>query len=261
MAQRGLGAWQLAVAALVKPTMWVWTKRTWTGMEHIPKSGGVIIAANHLSHVDPLTAAHYIYDADRWPQFLAKASLFRIPVAGWLLHRVRQVPVERGSVEAARSLENLSKTLADGGAVVVYPEGTTTRDPGLWPMRGKTGVARLALLTGAPVVPVAMWGPERIFDPRTKKLSLKPRRPVSVTAGPPVDLSKWMGLQPSRATLDEMTDAIMLAIRDLLAGLRQQEPPPLYRPAVRGPDPARPDAAQPDAAQRGPAATDPEVAP
>ncbi len=235
MAQRGLGMLPRAIAGLVKPVLRVWTKRTWTGMENIPASGGVILAANHLSHFDPLTCAHFVYDANRWPQFLAKASLFRLPVIGALIRRLDQIPVERGSVEAAKSLDRLVSVIERGGAVIVYPEGTTTREPDLWPMRGKTGAARLALLTGAPVIPIAMWGPEKIFDPRTSRISFKPRTPVAVTAGPPVDLSKWAGSEPTRATLDVMTDEIMIAIRDLVAELRHEDPPPLYRPAARKP--------------------------
>jgi 1-acyl-sn-glycerol-3-phosphate acyltransferase len=97
-------------------------------------------------------------------------------------------------------------------------------------MRGKTGAARLALATGAPVIPVVMWGPEKIFDPRTKKISLRPRIPVTVVAGPPVDLSRWAGATPSRVVLDEMTDAIMLRLRDMLAEVRGGTPPPLWSP-------------------------------
>ena len=236
VAQRGFGFWPQAVAGLVKPALKVWTKPTWTGLENLPADGrGVIIASNHVSHFDPLTCGHFLYDAGRWPQFLAKASVFKVPVLGWIITRCRQIPVERGSVEAARSLDKLTRALQSGGTVIIYPEGTTTKEPGLWPMRGKTGVARLALVTGAPVLPMAMWGPQRIFDPRTGKLSFKPRVPVSVALGKPVDLTKFDGATPSRATLDEMTEAIMLDIRDLVAELRHEEPPPLYRPGTAAP--------------------------
>jgi len=156
-----------------------------------------------------------------------------VPVLGPFLRKVKQIPVERGSVEAVKSLDVLVDAIQQGGAVVIYPEGTTTKEPGLWPMRGKTGAARLALVTGAPVVPIGNWGSYRIFDPRTKKLRLVPRVPVGVIAGPPVDLSRWAGLPPTRAVLDEMTEAIMLEIRDLVGGLRGEQPPPLYDRPVR----------------------------
>ncbi|HEX5540949.1 MAG TPA: lysophospholipid acyltransferase family protein [Micromonospora sp.] len=208
--------------------MTVWTRRTWTGMQHLPADGGIIIVANHISHADPLVCAHYVYDAGRWPRFLGKASVFKVPVIGRLLHKVRQVPVERGSLAAAKSLGALGEAIKEGGAVIIYPEGTTTREPNLWPMRGKTGAARLALATGAPVIPVVMWGPEKIFDPRTRKLRLRPRIPVTVAAGPAIDLSRWADASASKATLDEMTDEIMLRLRDMLAEIRGEVPPPLW---------------------------------
>ncbi|GLZ57920.1 lysophospholipid acyltransferase family protein [Micromonospora sp. NBRC 107095] len=232
MARRRLGFWQRFAVGLVKPVMIVWTRRTWRGQEHLRRDGGMIIVANHISHADPLVSAHFIYDSGRWPQYLGKASVFRVPVVGWILHRCRQIPVERGTVDAVRSLDALVAALNEGGAVVIYPEGTTTRQPELWPMKAKTGAARLALATGAPVVPVVMWGPERIFDPRTTRVSLRPRIPVTVAAGEPIDLSRWADAQPTRATLEEMTDTIMLRLRDMLAEIRGGTPPPLWeRPA------------------------------
>ncbi|MDM4722919.1 lysophospholipid acyltransferase family protein [Micromonospora sp. WMMA1363] len=233
MARRRLGFWRRFAVVLVKPVMTGWTRRTWRGMEHLNRPGGMIIVPNHISHADPLVSAHFIYDSGRWPRFLGKASVFRVPVIGWLLHRCRQIPVERGTVEAVKSLDALVAAVHSGGAVVIYPEGTTTREPRLWPMKGKTGAARLALATGAPVVPVAMWGPERIFDPRTNRLSLRPRIPVTVVAGPPVDLSRWTGATPTKAVLEEMTDAIMLQLRGLLAEIREETPPPLWERPVR----------------------------
>ncbi|MFU8871126.1 lysophospholipid acyltransferase family protein [Micromonospora sp. SL4-19] len=232
MAPRKLGFWRRFAVVLVKPVLTVWTRRTWRGMEHLRREGGFIIVPNHISHADPLVSAHFIYDSGRWPRYLGKASLFRLPVIGWILHQCKQIPVERGSVEAAKSLEKLVAAVRAGGAVVIYPEGTTTREPDLWPMKGKTGAARLALATGAPVIPVAMCGPEKMFDPRTARLGLRPRTPVTVVAGPPIDLSRWAGATPSRAVLEEMTDTIMLRIRDMVAEIRGGTPPPLWeRPA------------------------------
>jgi 1-acyl-sn-glycerol-3-phosphate acyltransferase len=233
VARRRLGFWRRFAVMVVKPVLTVWTRRTWTGMEHLAGEGGMILVPNHISHADPLVSAHFIYDAGRWPQFLGKASIFRVPVIGRILLKARQIPVERGSLDAAKSLDRLVEAVREGGAVVIYPEGTTTREPDLWPMRGKTGAARLALITGAPVIPIALWGPAKMFDPRTKKFSLRPRIPVTVTAGQPIDLSKWIGAAPSKAVLDEMTDTIMLRLRDMLAEIRGGTPPPLWSPTAR----------------------------
>jgi 1-acyl-sn-glycerol-3-phosphate acyltransferase len=234
VARRRLGFWRRFAVAAVKPPLFVLTRRTWLGMEHIPPSGPVIIVATHISHADPFALAHYVYDAGRWPRYLAKDSIFRIPVVGRIIRAVRQIPVTRGSIDAARALDEAIVGVQEGGAVIVYPEGTTTKEPDLWPMRGKTGAARLWLATKAPMVPMATWGPERLFDPRTRRLRLRPRTPVTVIAGPPLDLSRWADAVPTATVLAEMTEFIMLALRDLVAQIREGTPPPLWsRPAAR----------------------------
>jgi 1-acyl-sn-glycerol-3-phosphate acyltransferase len=225
---RKLGFWRRGAVGLVKPIMILMSRRDWRGMEHIPTHGPLIIVANHMSHADPLALAHYVYDAGRWPVFLAKASVFRVPLIGSWLRAVDQTPVSRGTVDAAKALDAAVAALSAGKSVVVYPEGSTTKEPDLWPMRGKTGAARLWLATGAPVVPVAMWGPERLFDPRTKRLRPVPRTPVTVVAGPPLDLSKWSGAPVTASTLQEITEHIMLVLRDMVAQIRGATPPPLW---------------------------------
>lgn len=229
VAGRRLGFWRRLAVWLVLPTMRLLTKRTWTGMDNLPPGGGFIITPNHMSQFDPLLVAHFIYESGRWPRFLAKASIWRVPFVGFMLRRTQQIPVERGSVEAVKSLDSLIEALHSGGVVVIYPEGTTTREPDLWPMRGKTGAARLALVTGAPVVPMATWGAQQVHDVRTGKIALGRRVPVSVSAGKPVDLSRWRGEAPTRAVLEQMTEAIQLATRDLLAELRDEQAPPIYQ--------------------------------
>ena len=230
MTRRRLGFWRRFAVATVKPTMWMLTRRAWSGMEHIPAAGGVIIVVNHISHADPLTVAHYIYDAGRWPSFLAKASLFGVPVLGYLLRANHQIPVRRGTSDAVKALEAARTGVRDGEAVVIYPEGTTTREPDLWPMRGKTGAARLWLDTRAPMIPIVMWGPERIYDPRTSRLRLLPRADVTVVAGAPIDLSAWDDAEPTAQALNEITDHIMLHLRDMLVEIRGGTPPPLWTP-------------------------------
>jgi 1-acyl-sn-glycerol-3-phosphate acyltransferase len=228
---RKLGFWPRFAVVIVKPLMKALTRRDWRGMENIPPTGGIILAFNHVSHADPFTAAHYVYDSGRWPQFLAKESVFRIPVAGRIIHWCKQIPVHRGTVDAARALDAAIAAVEEGGCIVIYPEGTTTKEPNLWPMRGKTGVARLALATGVPVIPVAQFGMERLFDPRTKKI--RPwRTPVQVWAGPPIDLSKWAGSEATGVTLAEMTEEIMNHLRLLVGEMRGETPPPIYSPAA-----------------------------
>ncbi|HEY8471289.1 MAG TPA: lysophospholipid acyltransferase family protein [Natronosporangium sp.] len=229
MAKRRLGFWRWLAVVIVKPALLLLTRRTWRGAEHLPASGGVIIAAVHNSHADPLVVAHFVYDAGRWPQFLAKHSVFEVPVLGWLLRRWRQIPVRRGTVDAAKALDAAVDAVKAGDAVIIYPEGTTTKDPDLWPMKARTGVARLWLQTGAPVIPVVHWGAQQIYHPVTHKLRLRPRTPVTVVAGPPIDLSPYR-----EASLAAITDVVMLRLRDLLAEVRHvPSPPPLWTPTVR----------------------------
>jgi 1-acyl-sn-glycerol-3-phosphate acyltransferase len=233
VAKRRVGFWRRFAVSLVKPPLIPLTARDWRGMENLPPTGPVIVVANHISHADPFVLAHYIYDAGRWPAYLAKASVFRLPVAGRILHKVGQIPVHRGTVDAAKALDAAVAALRAGEAVLIYPEGTITREPDLWPMRGKTGVARLWLTTGAPVVPVAMWGPERIFDPRDRRLRLRPRTPVTVVAGPPIDLSRWAGAAPTNTNLYEITDHVMGVLREMVEQIRGGQAPPLWSGSAR----------------------------
>jgi 1-acyl-sn-glycerol-3-phosphate acyltransferase len=109
--------------------------------------------------------------------------------------------------------------------VIFYPEATATRDPDLWPMVAKTGVARLALATGVPVIPVAQWGAQRIWPYGGFRLHLLPRTTVQVVAGPPVDLSPVKAQPLNSAVLREATELIMKDITALLAGIRGETPP------------------------------------
>ncbi len=231
--RRRLGFWRRLAVVLLKPPLLVFTRRTWRGLSHVPAHGGVIIVSNHVSHADPVVVAHFVYDAGRWPQFLGKQSIFDVRGLGRLLHRWGQIPVRRGTVDAAQALDAAVAAVEAGDAVVIYPEGTTTKEPDLWPMRGRTGVARLWLATGAPVVPVVSWGAQRIYDARAGKLRLRPRTPVTVVAGPPLDLSAFQHAEPSTDTLHKITDMVMNRLREMLAEVRGEPAPPLWSPGGR----------------------------
>jgi 1-acyl-sn-glycerol-3-phosphate acyltransferase len=225
VARRRLGFWSRTTVMLVKPLLFVMTKRDWSGMDKIPADGGVIFAANHMSEFDPFVVGHYVHDSGRWPQFLAKSSLFRIPVLGPLLRAVKQTPVDRGTVDAGKALDAAIAAVKGGAGLVIYPEGTTPKKGDLWPQRGKTGIARIFLATGAPVVPIATWGAQQLFDPRTRKLHLRPRTPVTVVAGGPIDLSRWKDAEPTSANLYAITDEIMSVLRNMVGEIRGETPP------------------------------------
>jgi 1-acyl-sn-glycerol-3-phosphate acyltransferase len=204
------------------------TKRDWRGWEHFPASGGFVVAPNHVSHVDPLAFAHFLFDSGHPPFFLGKEAVFRVPVVGAILRGAQQIPVFRNTGRAADAFRAAVEAVEAGKCVGVYPEGTLTRDPALWPMVGKTGAARIALTTGCPVIPVAQWGPQEILAPYAKRPHLFPRKTMHVLAGPPVDLSDLHDRPLDAAVLHEATARIMSAITALLEELRG-EPAPAER--------------------------------
>jgi 1-acyl-sn-glycerol-3-phosphate acyltransferase len=218
-------AWRLFTVIVFRPLVHILVRNKWAGQENIPKTGPVIIAPNHMSYADWGTDALFFHAAGRYPTFLIKASAFKVPFIGKMLYGCGQIPVNRGAADAARSLKQAGQALGEGAAVIIYPEGTATRDPDLWPMAGKSGVARLALATGAPVIPVARWGTQNVLPYGSSKLKVWPRQTVRTVAGKPVDLSEWAGKQTSARALRAATDAIMTEVTALVASLRGEEPP------------------------------------
>ncbi|WP_104178911.1 1-acyl-sn-glycerol-3-phosphate acyltransferase [Arthrobacter sp. B0490] len=222
---RGSRAMFTFLASWVRPTMNALMAKEWRGQERLPRGTGMIVCPNHVTEIDPIVVAHFLYNQGVMPHFLAKASLFEVPVIGSILRTVGQIPVERSSAGANRSLEAARAALADGGGIIIYPEGTLTRDPDMWPMKGHTGAARLALQTGAPVVPIAHWGAHEVFPRYAKRFHLFPRKRSRVLVGEPVDLSDLRGAPLTKTTLDAATERIVDSITALLAELRGEEPP------------------------------------
>ena len=212
-------------AGLLRPLMMLLTRHEWRGAENLPETGGFVVSPNHLSYIDPIAFAHFLYDNGHPPYFLAKEGVFRIPLVGRLLRAADQIPVYRGTSQAVEAFRAAVVAIEAGKCVPIFPEGTLTRDPDLWPMTGRTGAARVALTTQCPVVPVAQWGPQEVLEPYGKRPRFFPRKTMHVWAGPAVDLSDLYGQPLDRATLREATDRIMDAITGLLEQIRGEQAP------------------------------------
>ena len=225
-AQSPRGFWYRFIAGILRPLLLAATARDWRGGQYLRIDGGIVVAMNHLSWYDPLVAAHFVNDNGRPVRFLAKAEIFKVPLLGTILKSAGQIPVQRGNSDAAAgSLRAAFAAIEDKQCVVIYPEGTLTRDPKLWPMTAKTGAARIALMTGAPVIPAAQWGPQEVLAPYSKRLRLFPRKTMHVWAGQEVDLDDLRALPVSAATLREATERIMRDITKILATQRDEVPP------------------------------------
>jgi 1-acyl-sn-glycerol-3-phosphate acyltransferase len=224
--------WRI-LALVVIPVMEFFGRFRMRGLDNIPRRGAFVIAPNHVTNFDPLTTAYLLWRGGRVPRFLAKASLFRVPVFGALLRFTGQIPVERSGGGSA-PLAAAGRLIADELAVIVYPEGTLTRDPDEWPMRGKNGAVRLALEHGIPLIPMAHWGVQRILPRYGGGLSFFPRKDVEMLVGAPLDLSPWAG-RTDTAAHAEATRALMNEIARLLGELRGETPPvERWDPAAHG---------------------------
>jgi 1-acyl-sn-glycerol-3-phosphate acyltransferase len=225
------------LAAVVVPLVSALARIEIIDGDKLPREGPFVLAPSHSSEFDPLIVAVAVWRLGRGPRFMVKESLFKIPVFGWALRATGMVPVARSSsaTAARQTIAASEKLVKSGGGVIVYPEGTLTRDPDLWPMRGKTGAARLALTDGIPLVPMAHWGAQEIL-PRYGKLSLWPlRRRVRVIIGDPVDLSDFTATPTQPAVLAAATDRLMNAIAALQSQLRgEPAPSKRWNPAEHG---------------------------
>lgn len=215
-----------AVIGTVRPLLKGITRQDWSGGEHLPPEGGFIVAGNHYSEVDPFTLGHYLVDHGHPPFYLAKSSLFDVPLLGPALRHLQQVPVYRYTSKAGDALVAAREALAEGKVIGIMPEGTLTRDPDLWPMKARPGVGRLALTSQAPVIPVAQWGAQEVLGRYARRPGNILKRPVQhIKAGPPVDLSDLYDRPEDPRAHAEATRRVMAAITELLAGIRGETPP------------------------------------
>jgi 1-acyl-sn-glycerol-3-phosphate acyltransferase len=239
--------WFLKLVAIGPALRLVFRPRT-EGLENVPDEGAAVLASNHLSYADwlfmPLTLSRRV-------SFVAKAEYFTSPgVKGWLQKRffsgAGQIPIDRSGVDAAAgALMSAKKVLARGELFGIYPEGTRSHDGRLY--RGKVGVARLALETGVPVIPVAVVGTDEVAPPGKKFGRIT--RPV-VRFGPPLDFSRYEGMEGDRYILRSVTDQIMYEIMrlsgqeyvDEYAAQAKAAEQAARKAAAEAADPADPDA-------------------
>ncbi|SDT19191.1 1-acyl-sn-glycerol-3-phosphate acyltransferases [Nocardioides scoriae] len=222
--QRRGWAWTVVVG-IVKPTLLALTKRDWRHGEKVPATGGCVVVVNHISHLDPMTLGHFLYDHGRLVRYLTKDALFRTPVVRHVVRDAGQIPVRRQTEGAATAFAAAVDAVRAGECVGVYPEGSITKDPEGWPMRGKTGSARIALATGAPVVPIGQWGAQEVLPAYSARPHLFPRRTTHYLVGDPVDLSDLADQPLTPELLREGTDRIMAAITALVEELRGERAP------------------------------------
>lgn len=220
------GFWIRLCVAIIYPVDGLLFRIRWRHLDRMvpPAQGGVLIAINHVSQIDTVLMARFVWQSGRVPRFMIKAGVFGWPVIGKIMHGAGQIPVHRGTDDAAKSLRHAVTAFERGEAVVIYPEGTTTKDPANWPMQAKTGIARLVLLSpDTPVVPVGQWGPHRMGGFSLQRLGRK--RTAEASVGEPLDLRHWRGAEPTPENLRAITDEIMAAVRTQVAILRGEMPP------------------------------------
>ncbi|MFA7266691.1 MAG: lysophospholipid acyltransferase family protein [Candidatus Nanopelagicales bacterium] len=234
MASRRHGAKQLGpyfrfAVLVLEPFLTVWTRRERRNIEILkadyPPNDGIVVVVNHMSWFDPMNVCHVLWDAGRPPRFLAKDRLFDLPGIGQVLDGAGQIPVYRDSDDPASAIRSAIEAVNNGECIVIYPEGTMTRDPDYWPMKGRSGAAQLGLITGAPVIPMAQWGPQEVIRPYETEFNLFPRKTMQTLVGEPVDLDDLRGKELTAEVLHEATDRIMAAITTLLEELRGEQAP------------------------------------
>jgi 1-acyl-sn-glycerol-3-phosphate acyltransferase len=213
------------LAFLIIPFMRLIGRYEITGAENVPATGSFVITPNHFSNIDPLVVGLSVWRIGRAPRYLAKASLFRVPVLGWFLRHTGQVPVQRTGTSRVDPLKQAREIAESREGVIVYPEGSLTRDPDVWPMRGKSGAVRIALEADLPVIPAAHWGDLALMGYDNKLHIFPLRKRVQVTFGPPVDLSAYRGKPLDSALLSAATNTVMQAITALVEQLRGETAP------------------------------------
>jgi 1-acyl-sn-glycerol-3-phosphate acyltransferase len=189
------------------------------GLERLPPAGPALLACNHVSVLDPVFIGIGVSDRARIVRFLAAAEAFRIPVIGWSLRMIRQIPIRRGARDR-EALDTAAAVIRQGGLAGIFPEGRVNA-ASAEPARGQKGAARLALAAGVPVVPLAIWGPQ-VRWPRGGLRLRPPWRPeVALVVGWPMETH---GDPRDPWVVRELTERMMQEIAKLLEEAKRHAP-------------------------------------
>ena len=196
------------------------------GTEKLPKKGAYVLVANHVTNIDALAVAFFVFfKLKRGPHFMAKEGLFRTPVIGWILRNAGQIPVYRSTYRNDEPLRAAADYLKAGHVVTIFPEGTLTRDPELWPMRGRSGAVRLALENNVPIYYMGQWGTEKVLPQYNNRFRPGFWKPVRILVGGEVNLDKYRGRELSNKDVADATELVISKITEQVAKLRGETPP------------------------------------
>lgn len=229
--------WRAAIiAGILRPIIRLMFRIDVKGIENLPKSGAYVLGANHVTYLDALAVAYAVYyRMRRLPHFLAKGNLFKAPLVGSILLSVEQVPVYRGGHTNREPMDAANAMLQAGRVISIFPEGTLTREPDGWPMRGKVGALKLAIENDVPFIPMGQWGTEQVLATYSKKLRPKPWHTVRMIIGEPLKLDAYRGRKLTNAEYTEITEMAMRAITQQVEKLRgAKAPAKLYDPREHG---------------------------
>lgn len=210
---------------VVWPVVHALSRPVWQGVENLPAEGPFILAPNHMSNFDPVSMGFFMADNGFEVRFLAKDSLFRVPVIGPFMRWWGMIPVLRQSASATDALVHAREALEKGDVVGIYFEGTLTRDPAFWPMKGKTGLARLAMDLRVPIIPVVQWGAQDVMD-RYSGPSIFQKRPrLCIRVLPELDFSDIPGDSENHEGVRELTQRLQDTLGAESGSLRGEVPP------------------------------------
>ncbi len=221
-------AWLTFCQVVMYPAAFLLGRQRISGAAHARRGGGYLLVANHISHLDPLFDAVAVRKSGRIPRFMAKASLWKVPVLGKALAGSDQIPVDRTGTGAGQmSLDAAKAALEAGRVVLIYPDGTVTRDPEMWPMKPRMGVGALALTGDFPVIPVAHWGSHLVYSSYRagRRFHPLPRKDVHTVFGEPIDLSDLRAGAHDARAVRAASIRIMTTVRDLVGEIRGVTPP------------------------------------